>query len=131
MDEGMNVMEMLDAIERDGYNKLKMLSYDDPLRGKLLNEMKVCSEIRIANDQSDQNRLNNNRRNDIEEQRLQVESEKVKNERKRMGVDIIKNILLITGGIIAGTLSYNMEELRQKFAPLNRFGDRLIDRMGK
>lgn len=127
MSEEMSAMELLEARETEAYEELGKLAFDDPARGKILNEIRTYSDIRIANEQTEQNRLNNNSKNDIEEQRVAIEAQKVQNDRVRMNTELAKAGLFLLGGLSSTFLSYSMEEWFQKFTPLQRFGEKLHD----
>lgn len=126
-EEEMSTMELLEKREHEVYEELGKRNYGDPERGKLLSEAKMYSEIRNATDQTEQTRLNNNAKNDLEERKLDIESEKVKNEQRRTRADLVKAGIFLLGGVSSTFLSYTMEEWFQKFQPLQRFGDKLHD----
>lgn len=123
----MSTLDLLEQREREGYEELGRLKYDDPLRGKVLNEVKTYSDIRIAFESQEQTRLNNNAKNDIEEQKLVIESEKIRNEKKRIGADVGKAVLYFVGGFSSMVGSYMLGEWFQKDSSMHRFGERLYD----
>ena len=127
----MSTLDLLEQREREGYEELGKLKYDDPIRGKVLNELKTLSDIRNDFESQEQTRLNNNAKNDIEEQKLVIESEKIRNEKKRIGAEVGKAVLYFVGGFSSMFGSYMLGEWFQKDSSMHRFGERLHDMITK
>ena len=120
-EKNLSTEELLDIREKETYLELGRTS-DPEKRKQLLNEAKIYSEIRNANEQTENNRLNNNSRNDVEERKVFVEEQRLKVEKKRVKVDCVKIGVAITLLPILNILSYNMDTL---FPKDNRLQDTL------
>ena len=114
----MDNMELLEQAEKNALIQLDRMEYNDPNRGKVVNEIETISKIRNAYDQTEQTRLNNNARNDIDEAKLVIETKKVENEKHRLVVDGIKIGAGVAVGIGGQYLSYHMEETKLAFKGL-------------
>ena len=109
MDEMKSTRDLIEDVERGFYMKLKETDVDDPNWQKLINGGKTISDIRNATDTAENNRLNNNVRNDIEEQKLIIEAERLKVDKQRNIITVLA-ILGFSGLNIWSTLkSYNMD----------------------
>ena len=120
-----NVRDLIEEREREALEELGRLKTDDPNRGKVLAEVKTIAEIRNSYDQTELTRLNNNAKNSIEEEKLVVEQQKVKNDTKRIRAELGKAAMFIAGGFIGNFGSYLLDTCFQKFTPLQRFADKL------
>lgn len=125
--EEKSTMDLLEETERAAYEELKKLNFDDPNRKNVLNEAKTCAELRMTYEQNENTRLNNNAKNDLDEQRLVIEAEKVKNDKNRVRVDFTKGMLYFVGGIFSGFSSYMMSDWFQDYKPLTRFSEKMHD----
>jgi len=108
---------------REAYEELGKLKYDDPNRGKVLDEVKKLEEIRSTYEQNETTRLNNYAHNEIDERKIEVEEQKVKNERKRIRTDWWK--IAVYGVCAVGTtaFSYLIDPWVQKDPKLQRVGE--------
>ena len=84
MDEVMNTNDLREKQIHDAYVELGRLKYDDPNRGKVLSEIKSLEEIKRDEENAETTRLNNNARNDIEEQKIDVERERCSIEKRKI-----------------------------------------------
>lgn len=125
--EELSTMELLEQREKEVYEELGRLDMNDPKRGPLLNEAKTLAGIRVAYEETEQTRLNNNAKNDIEEEKLVIESEKLKNDKARMKLDFGKAAMYLFGGFASGLSSYMLEGWFQEYKPLKRFQERVHD----
>lgn len=125
--EAMETRDLIETLEQNAYREVLNRDRDDPKRKEALEEAVKIAAIRSTYDQNEQNRLNNNTRNDIEESKLVVESEKAKNDRKRIRVDAIKfalgSILALAGGIGG----HFLDSILQKSQQVQRASDRIQD----
>lgn len=112
---------------QEAIEELGKLNFDDPNRGKLLNEIKTLKELQIAEQQTDDSRMNNSARNDIEEQKLQIEEQKVKNDRRKNGTDIAKLVVYGLLGVGMSFSSYMMDNWFHKDTGMYRFGEKMHD----
>jgi len=127
----MSTMELLEKREHEAYEELGKLNYGDENRGKVLNELKTLASIRNDYDQTELSRLNNIAKNDIEDRKLDVESEKIKNDKRRMWSEVGKAVLYFVGGFGSMFSSYMMSEWFQRDTQLHRFGEKLHDQITK
>lgn len=124
-EEKLSTRELIEKQENEAWEELGKLKFDDPNRGKVLAEAKAIAEVRNSFDQTELNRLNNNERNSIEEEKLVIEQQKVKNDTKRIRAELGKAAMFIAGGFIGNFGSYLLDTCFQKFTPLQRFADKL------
>lgn len=127
MSEEISLIELREREERKIYEELGRREFNDPDRRKLVDEARTHAELRLADSQNEMTRLNNNAKNDIEEQRLIIESEKVKNDRRRVRSDIGKGALFFGAAICSSFLSYAMDPWFQKYQPLQELSKALRD----
>lgn len=120
-------MELLEQREREAYKELGQMSFDDPNRGKVVSEAKTLAELRAKFEESENTRLNNNARNDIDEQRIRLDEEKLKNEKARTRFDVWKVLIYVAAGFGMNVSSYMFDEWFQDYKPLGRFKDRVHD----
>lgn len=130
-EENMSIEELRDLREREIYLQMGKLKYDDPLNDKLANRAKVISDIRCSENSTDNNRLNNNARNDVEEQKLLIEERRLRAEKWKALIEFGK----ITGYGILGYFcirrSYTMSEISAPFRDMKKFGEDLIEKIYK
>ncbi len=122
-----STMDLLEEVERAAYEELQKMGPDDPNRKNMLNEAKTCAELRLTYDQNEATRLNNNAKNDLDERRLAIEEEKVKNDKSRVKVDFAKGLLYFVGGIFSGFSSYMMSDWFQEYKPMGRISEKMHD----
>lgn len=127
----MTNLGLLEEVEKEGLEELKRRNYDDPARKSIMAEVKTCSDIRVANAQVELDRVNNNAKNSIEEERIMIEREKVKTDRKRGRTEIAKAIIYFVGGAAMHITSYFMEAAFQRYPQMSRFADQLHDMVVK
>ena len=126
-----SAMDLLEQREKEAYEELGRLKHDDPNRKNLLSEVKIYSDIRVANNETEQARLNNNAKNDLEEERLIIEKQKLKNDKARIRWDFGKGVLYFLAGMTSGVSSYMLDSWFQNYKPLTRFQERLHDMITK
>ena len=111
----MDNRELLELTKKNALLQLDRMEYNDPNRGKVVNELETVSKILNADDQTEQTRLNNNARNDIDEAKLIVEQQKVENEKRRMTIDGVKIGLGVVVTLVGQHMAYHMEETKLAF----------------
>lgn len=121
--------EMYEVREKEILEELGRLKMDDPARKQLINELDTLSSIRVNYSQAEQNRLNNNARNDIDEARLIIEEEKVKNDKKRNIAMLIQTISSLALGSFLYAKSYHMDEDKWAYKDLKNYSLRLIEKI--
>lgn len=125
--EAMETRDLIETLEQNAYREILNADRDDPKRKEMWDEAVKIAGIRSTYDQNEQNRLNNNTRNDIEESKIVVESEKAKNDRKRIRMDVIKFTVGSTLALIGGIGGHFLDGLLQKSQNVQRVSDRIQD----
>lgn len=127
MGEEKSTMEIIEENEKRIHEELGRMKLDDPNREKLLKEAKMYADMRIAYATEEETRLNNHARNDIDEEKLVIEHQKLDNEKKRMRFDLGKAAMYLFGGFASSFSSYMMAEWFQDYKPLTRFSEKVHD----
>lgn len=112
---------------REAVEELGKMNYDDPNRGKLINEIKTLKELQLSEQEADDARLNNAARNDIDERRLEIEEQKVQNDKRKNGTDIAKLVVYSLLGVGMSFSSYMMDNWFHRDSSMYRFGEKLHD----
>ena len=110
-EKDMSLQDLLEKREKEVYLELGKVGMNDEKRRQLMSEAKTFAEIRNANDQAENTRLNNNARNDIEEQKI--------------GVDAAKIFVGVLSGLGMTMLSYNMDTLFTKDNKMQKFCEKV------
>lgn len=132
MDEELkSTSELMDARERELYLELGKLEFDDPKRQKLINEAKTIADIKNAYDSTENARLNNNAKTSIEEEKLVIEAGRLKNEKRRNVVEVVKIGLYVVAGIGINIGSYMLDPFFQKDNRMQRFGEHVHELLSK
>lgn len=127
MDE--NNLDLYEKREHEVLEQLGRTEHDDPNRKNLVNELTALSSIRVSYEQTEQTRLNNNARNDIDEEKLRIEQGKLENEKERNKVLIGQSLLSLLVGVGLTMKSYHMDEKGYPYKDLKVQGMKIIDRM--
>lgn len=127
MDE--NNLDLYEKREHEVLEQLGRTEHDDPNRKNLVNELTALSSIRVSYEQTEQTRLNNNARNDIDEEKLRIEQGKLENEKERNKTLMAQSLLSLLVGIGLTMKSYHMDERGYPYKDLKVQGMKLIDRM--
>lgn len=123
-------LDLYEEREHEVLEQLGRMSMDDANRKALVSELTALSSIRNSYEQTEQTRLNNNARNDIEEQKLVIEEEKVKNDKKRTIAMWVQTFLSVGVGGYLTFKSYNMDEKGYPFKELKEFARGLVSGKG-
>ena len=91
-------LELYEKREHEVLERLGMTEFDDQNRKALVNELNVLSSIRNTYEQTDQTRLNNNAKISIDEAKLVIEQEKIRNDKERTKMMLLQAILSFGGG---------------------------------
>ena len=126
--EGKDNLELYEEGERKILEEYNSLDPNDPKRGDLLKQLTGISAIRNNYEQTEQNRLNNNARNDIEEQKLVIQEVQTKNEFTKTLVWGGPTLFGYCLGHYGQIKSYHMEEKGFAFKGLKAYGERLQDK---
>ncbi len=121
-------LELYEEGERKILEEYNKLDPDDPKRTELLKQLTGISAIRNNYEQTEQNRLNNNARNDIEEQKLVIQEEQAKNDKLKILVWGGLTLLGYGLGHYDQIKSYHMEEKGFAFKGLKNYGERLQEK---
>lgn len=90
-------------------NELARMMPDDPNYQKTLESAEGLAKIIGEYERRDLDRINNNVRNDIQEESLQVDMAKVKADRMRSWFDLIRTTLGVGCSVGMGMLAYKNE----------------------
>lgn len=127
MDEVMNTNDLREKQIHDAYVELGRLKYDDPNRGKVLNEIKSLEEIKRDEENAETTRLNNNARNDIEEQKLDVERERCSIEKRKIRSTWGQIAAYFIAGFGSLGAGYLLDPWFQKNPNFTKFSEKLRD----
>ena len=130
-EELMSTSELMEKRERELYLELGKCNFDDAKRQKLIQEAKTLADIKNAYDSTENARLNNNAKNSIEEEKLVIEAGRLKNEKRRNIVEVVKIGLYVVAGVGINLGSYMLDPWFQKDNRMQRFGERLHDMLTK
>ena len=122
-------LDLYEKREHEVLERLGQTEHDDPNRKNLVNELTALSSIRVSYEQTEQTRLNNNARNDIDEEKLRIEQAKLENERDRNKAIWIQALLSFFAGTALTMKSYHMDEKGHPYNDLKVQGMKLIERM--
>ena len=122
-------LELYEKREHEVLERLGMTEFDDQNRKALVNELNVLSSIRNTYEQTDQTRLNNNAKISIDEAKLVIEQEKIRNDKERTKMMLLQAILSFGGGAFLTWKSYHMDENGYSYKDLKNFAMRQIDRI--
>ena len=131
MDEVMNTNDLREKQIHDAYVELGRLKYDDPNRGKVLSEIKSLEEIKRDEENAETTRLNNNARNDIEEQKIDVERERCSIEKRKIRSTWGQIAAYFIAGFGSLGASYLLDPWFQKNPNFTKFSEKLRDKILK
>ena len=123
---GKDNLELYEEREKELLEKLERYEIDDPKRKSIINELEVLSRIRNSYEQTEQTRLNNNRQNDIKEEQLVIDAQKVENERKKTKSTWGQAGMYLGGSIFLTGLSYFLDTV---VGPVAKKGERFAERL--
>ena len=124
-EKDMSLQDLLEKREKEVYLELGKVGMNDEKRRQLMSEAKTFAEIRNANDQAENTRLSNYAKNEIEEQKLLVEQERCKVEKRKIGMDAAKIFVGVLSGLGGAMLSYNMDTLFTKDNRMQKFCEKV------
>lgn len=125
---GQDNLELYEERERELLERLGRMSADDPNRKSVVQELNTLSSIQVNYQQTELTRLNNNAKNDIDEERLRVEAEKVKNDKTRNWTTVGVSFFSMLLGYLTIHKSYHMDDEGYSFKDLKKYGQDLITR---
>jgi len=131
MNEEKDIVGLAETRMTELYERLGNMSADDPNREKIVKEIGEHSRIVDDYEGRDLKRLDNNAKNDIEEARLEIEAQKILNERARNRTERIKIFMYALFGVGTGMLSYNMDKVHIAAKPLAKLKDDFIGKLGR
>lgn len=131
MDEVMNTNDLREKQIHDAYVELGRMKYDDPNRGKVLSEIKSLEEIKRDEENAETTRLNNNARNDIEEQKLDVERERCSIEKRKIRSTWGQIASYFIAGFGSLGASYLLDPWFQRNPNFVKFSEKLRDKILK
>lgn len=126
------LMENRALLERRLHECLEALGkmkLDDNNYQKILNQVKIYSEILNADDNTEVNRLNNNAKNETEDRRVTIEAKKTKNETARIWLDLASIFIDFGSAIASPFMSYRMEEHMNSYKKMEVSIDKFRERV--
>lgn len=114
----MDNLDLLEQVENQALKCVLNMADNDENRAKKISEIETISKVRNNYEQNEQNRLNNNAKNDIEEEKLAVERMKIELEHKKIKVNVGSTVLYFLASCAGTWTAYNMEEVKLAFKPL-------------
>lgn len=125
-----NTKDLLNQAITEALEKLNKT--EDPAeRKKIIDEIKDLTGVDISYEKIEQDRLNNNWKNELDEQKLVVEEKKLKNDKARLGVDVGKTLLYGILGVGSSIGGYFLGTWMQRDPKFERMGEKLLDFMNK
>lgn len=124
-----NNIEMYQAREKEILEELGKMKMDDSKRKPLVDELTAISKILVSYEQTELTRLNNNAQNDINEARLIIDEQKVKNDKEKNQVMAAQGVLSLLFGGFCWWKSYHMDEDGFAFRGLKDWALKQIDRV--
>ena len=131
MNDEKDIVGLTEERMKELLEQLGKMPMSDPGREKLVKELEDYSRIVDDYEGRDLKRLDNNAKTDIEEARLEIEAQKVLNERARNRTEKFKIFAYILSGIGTGMLSYNMDKIHISCKPLAKLKDDFIAKIGR
>lgn len=126
--DGLNTIdELRETRIHEAYEELGRMKYDDPNRGKVMSEIKALEEIKLNEANAESTRLNNNAKCDIEEQKLEVERERTRIEKKKIRSTWGQIGAYFVAGFGSLGASYLLDPWFQKNPQMTKFSERLRD----
>ncbi len=122
-------LELYEKREHELLEELGKLQPNDPNRKPIVQELNTIASIKATYNQNELTRLNNNARNDIEEQKLIIEQEKIRNDKRRTIAMWVQAIFSGGLGLYAVNKSYHMDEHGYPYKDLKQKGLKLIDQI--
>ena len=127
-----DIVDLYEERIKEKLEELGRMSKDDQNREKVQKEIDMLSKNHLSYVELEQNRLNNNAKNDNEEQKLLIENEKIKVDKKKIFWSSIASIVVPIFSIGTGTYvhfrSYHMEEEHYPDKEIKSHGINLIER---
>jgi hypothetical protein len=107
-----DVMELNEARLAQLYHDLERYEPTDPNYKKIAENIEILSRVSDSHGQVELKRLDNNAKNDIEEQKLVIEMQKLKNDKARTRSEWFGRIFY--GALVTGSayFSYNQDLLK-------------------
>lgn len=106
-----SIIDKLEERECELADRLAETKFTDPEYRTIAENLKIISENKDRQVKTENDRLNNNEKNDIERQRVEIEEEKVKTERMKIKAGIVQDgmDLLKCGGF--AYIAYNGDKV--------------------
>ena len=124
-------LDLYEEEERKLLEELSRMSIDDPKRPKVMESLEDISRIRVAYKEQEETRLNNNARVSIDEERLNIEKEKLKNDKTWGWIGLGVSFAGMTAGGVWQCVSYYLDEKRYAYKPLKTLGEKTLDAYSK
>lgn len=106
-----SIIDKLEARECEMADELKKTPYTAPEYRTIAENLKTVSENKDKQIRTENDRLNNNEKNDIERMRVEVEMEKVRTERMKIGAGVLQDIGDLGKCLGFAWISYNGDKI--------------------
>lgn len=127
--EEISTRDLMEQNLRKANEELSRIDPSDAAKRKAkTEEITALTTALNSMDQTEQNRLNNNAKNSIEEDKLRIEAERVENDKKRIKLGWGQLGIGILGGFLLKTWAYMLSEHFQEDRPMGQFSDKLYDK---
>lgn len=126
-----DLMDLNEDVQRDLYETLKQMNHDDPKRKAIVDELEKHAKAQDSHLRYEMERYNNNIKNDIEEQRLIMDQQKIKNDKSRSRVEFAKGVMYVVGGFAMSFFSYNKELAVLPAKTFSKWSDNFFRMIGR
>ena len=124
-----NTRELIETRLKEACVELGKMEPHDPKRKEVLAEIDTLNKSLMSYDQTENDRLATNAKNDLDQQRINVEIEKVRNDGRKIKLGWGQVIIGVLAGLGINTWSYLMAEYAQPDKPMQKFGEKMYEFM--
>ena len=121
-----DVMDLIEARQKEYLEELGKLNPTDPKSSEVVKNFVALSGVADDYEQRDQKRLEGNAKNDIEEQKLIIEMQRINNDKIRARLDFAGRLMFFVGSMGMGFFAYDQEKLRIAAKPFVKVKDDLM-----
>ena len=106
-----DVIEKIEAREIELAEHLEKVPYGDPEYKYVAENAKIIAEIKDKHIRTENERLNNNERNDLDRMKIEVEMERVKTERMKIKAGVVGDVLDLGKAGLFSWICYNGDKI--------------------
>ena len=126
-----DIVELTEDRMRELLDNLGNRQIDDQKREAIVREFEIYAKVVDQYESRDQRRMDNNAKNDIEEQRIVIDHQKVLNDKAEIRSNNIRWILHILGSGLFGYVAYHMDKKYLGNKRMLRIVDELLAKLGR